>query len=313
MNNNIEEFNLLYKQIYNENLKEKLDKIKKRKNIEGYINVLILFILPVLYMVLGPYILRYYNIQNYSATYVIIGVVVWIVLMKLRSKPINRITEEEDLFNKEVIYPLIQNILPESNYEPYIGMNEEEYFNCVWEKFDTFHSGGKIVAPLKLDVINKNMLELYEVITEETVRYGNESRIKTCFEGVCCYVKLPKNIQMYTKITNKENKIKVKENNLIMDMPEFENKFFVETNNDIKTMQILTSDVMMYLIEFVNTSEMNIDIYINNDNMYIRFHTSELLFERKFNKKRLKEGYDKLKSIKNIVEYISNIIINVQE
>lgn len=310
-----EKFNLLYKEIYNENLKIKFDKIEKKKKKEEYINLFLIFILPFIYWELGRYLLVCYNLQDYSTSFIIVGFIMWIILIRFRSKPINQKSEAVNLFNKEIITPLIQDVLPQSNYEPDIGMNENEYSNCNWEKFDTFYSGGKIVAPLKLNSREdkKTTLELYEVLTEKTISYGNEHSIVSCFEGLCCFVKLPKNMQMYTKVINNEKENKVKENGLVTDMPEFENKFNVETNNTIKTNKILTSDVMLRLIEFINTSEIGIDLYINNDNMYMRFHTTEILFERKFNKKRLKEGYDTLKIIKNIVEYISSIIINVDE
>ena len=57
---------------------------------------------------------------------------------------------------------------------------------------------------------------------------------------------------------------------------EFEKYFDVKAANKILAMQILTADIMEELVEFENKTKMKYDVYIKNNNIYLRFHSANL-------------------------------------
>lgn len=57
---------------------------------------------------------------------------------------------------------------------------------------------------------------------------------------------------------------------------EFEKYFDVKAANKILAMQILTADIMEELVEFENKTKMKYDVYIKNNNIYLRFHSVNL-------------------------------------
>lgn len=57
---------------------------------------------------------------------------------------------------------------------------------------------------------------------------------------------------------------------------EFEKYFDVKAANKILATQILTADIMEELVEFENKTKMKYDVYIKNNNIYLRFHSANL-------------------------------------
>ena len=63
---------------------------------------------------------------------------------------------------------------------------------------------------------------------------------------------------------------------LEMDSSEFEKYFDVKASDKILGMQLLTSDVMEELIEFQNKTKMKYDVYIKDNELYLRFHSGKM-------------------------------------
>ena len=101
-------------------------------------------------------------------------------------------------------------------------------------------------------------------------------------------------------------------NKLNMDSSEFEKYFDVKTTNKIIAMQLLTSDVMEELIKFEDKTKMKYDIYIKNDELYLRFH-SGAMFEIENLKKEIldKELIEKYFYMLNFTYNLSNKLINI--
>ena len=73
-----------------------------------------------------------------------------------------------------------------------------------------------------------------------------------------------------------DGKLALEENRLDMDSSEFERYFDVKASNQIIAMQILTADVMEELVKFEKETKMKYDIYIKNNELYLRFHGGSL-------------------------------------
>ena len=100
-----------------------------------------------------------------------------------------------------------------------------------------------------------------------------------------------------------------------MDSQEFEKYFDVYGDNKIVVMQLLTSDVMNTMMDFIKQSRIKYEITIKSDEMYIRFHTGNMfepkLFKSPLDYNMLKEYYDIIKFVLNVTKEINKVIENM--
>ena len=103
---------------------------------------------------------------------------------------------------------------------------------------------------------------------------------------------------------------------LQMDMAEFEKMFDVKTDDRIKAMQILTSDIMTELIDLVRRTKVKFEFYINKDIMHIRFHTGEVFEPEVFGKSmqldKLRKYCDIISAVKNVIQHICDVIYSTE-
>lgn len=218
------------------------------------------------------------------------------------------------VFKEKVIKPIVECAVEGSKYTADKGLNEQEYYK-VWEKTDTFSSEDEII--MDLDVTDKEseklQLIMSEVLTQDEEIDDGERTYVTRFHGLAGYVHLPKNIATYIKVLrNKGGLFKKSKDNVQMDMQEFEKIFDVETNDKIKAVQILTSDIMTEFVDMVKSLEVEFEIYINYNILHMRFHTGEMFEPQIFGKamqfEKLKKYYDIVASVKHVTEKICNTI-----
>jgi len=105
----------------------------------------------------------------------------------------------------------------------------------------------------------------------------------------------------------------VYDDELEMDSSEFEKIFNVYTSNKIKGMQILTADIMEDILHFKDKTKQDFDIFIKNNNIYLRFDCGSM-FEPAFtknkniDKKILELDYNILKFVYELSIKIINVI-----
>ena len=127
-----------------------------------------------------------------------------------------------------------------------------------------------------------------EILTQKEEEYtdsdGEEhTRTITVFNGLFAKVLMHKSIMGQLKIM--QNRTIFSKNKLEMDSSEFEKYFDVEASNKIVGMQLLTADVMEELIAFQNNTNIKYDIFIKDNELYLRFHCGEM-----FEPGKLKNG-----------------------
>ena len=93
-----------------------------------------------------------------------------------------------------------------------------------------------------------------------------------------------------------KNKIDMLQNNRVeMDSSEFEKHFNVYSENKIVAMQVLTSDVMMILLEFYNKYKIDYEILLRDKKIYLRFFVGPIfeppIFKNSMDKKLLLQHY----------------------
>ena len=240
-------------------------------------------------------------------------VAILIVLLSM-SKKRRRLNE---LYKSVVIKVLINNFYNNVEYLPNQQMPEHIYKRLGYEYYDRYKSEDYIKA--KID--NKYNFEMAEIVTEEETTYTNskgETKTGTItkFDGLFSKLEIDKSINSQLKIVA-NGKIFLNKNRLKMDSSEFEEYFDVQASNNIIGMQILTADIMEELVDFERETKIKYDIYIKNNEIYLRFHTGPM-FEVKIkngdavNKELTYKYFNILKFTYSINKKIIDVINNVQ-
>ncbi len=323
-----ESFVELYTRLYNENFNdlEALRVKEKSKSIKIILAMIAIFItfpiFPLLGMVLFIVlivILIKNNINNFKNSATVVK-----THMKNGETVSSSILQGEKsykaVFKEKIITPVIQHVLHDSKYSPFLGIKESEYMRGQWESYDRYSSEDKIITDivLKEKIDEKMSLTIAEVHTENR-HEDDEGHVSysTVFHGLAGYINLPKDLGCYIKVVkNGLNLFGGPKDRLEMDMSEFEKMFDVKTDDKIKAMQILTADIMTELIELVKTSKGKFEFYINNDIMHIRFHTGEVFEPEVFGKSmqldKIRKYCDIVTNVKNVIEHVCNVIFNTE-
>ena len=184
-----------------------------------------------------------------------------------------------------VIGKLINNFYNSVEYFPDKPMPEYMYRQLEYEHYNRYKSDDYLEAQID----NKYSIQMAEIHTEEEETYRDSdghthTRTYTRFHGLFAKIILDKSIKSDLKIVL-DGKMLLGKNKLKMDSSEFEKIFDVKASNKIIGMQLLTADVMEELVEFKNNTNMPYDIYITNNELYLRFHSGSM-----FEPRSLKNG-----------------------
>ncbi len=150
---------------------------------------------------------------------------------------------------------------------------------------------------------------------------GSNKNRKTIdvFNGLVLHVNGISSLKGTIKILNNNNKYKSDKLNLEevkMDSSEFENIFNVHSDNAVLTMRILTSDIMQKMVEFEKRLGVHFEMYVSEDNMIMRFFTTELfepaIFNESKEKDRVRAYYEIIKLITDISSELDKTISEVE-
>ena len=226
------------------------------------------------------------------------NVLIFIISLPFRKKQ----AKYNGIFKQIVIKKLIENFYDNAEYSPTKGILKKTYNEPKYnEKYDVFYSDDYI----KSKINDKYDMEMAEVRTiEQYTDDDGNTRSSVKFHGIFAKIVIDKSINNELRIEKNGSNIFSK-NKLKMDSSEFEKYFDVSTTNKIIGMQLLTADVMEELVNFQKKTNMQYDIVIKNNNIYLRFH-SGIMFEPQ----SLKKGSIDEKTIKKYF-YMLNFTYNL--
>lgn len=216
------------------------------------------------------------------------------------------------VYKELVIKKLMNNFFHQLEYFPTKSMPEYIYQEANYkEDYDSYESEDYIEGYIN----DKYSIQMAEILTEEEEEYtdsdGEEhTRMVTKFNGLFAKIIMHKSINGEFRVA--QNRTIYSKNKLEMDSSEFEKYFDVETSDKIKGMQILTADVMEELIAFQKNTNVEYDIFIKDNELYLRFHCGEM-----FETGKLKDGPIDRETIKkyfymlNFTYNLSNKLIDV--
>ena len=207
---------------------------------------------------------------------------------------------------------MVKNFFDEADYIPQKGISRYDYDEANYHESYNIYSSEDYIEGL---IDNKNKIELAEVETVEEKKEkdsdGNETTERTTkFHGLFAKIKLNKTTQNNLIIS--PNSFIKGMGRLEMDSQEFEEYFDVWTKDKIMGMQMLTSDIMELLVDFRKRLNMNFDVRIFEDIIYIRLHIGPIFDpvisqESPIDMKSTQEFYDILEFIYALSKQIIKI------
>ena len=316
----MEDFEKIYNEL-NENNSELYISWKEIKEEEKKINKIANIIWPVMSIL---FIIAFW--ERFKASNLLILIILYIIvvtkgMLLMITTMILFSGKKYKKFKKEykniVIKRMISNFYNNSYYLPNQPMQEEIYNQVGYENYNSYKSDDYI----KAQIDNKYNFQMAEILTEEEKEYIDSrgrkyyKRIKK-FHGLFAKIEMDKTINSELKIVE-NSKMFLNKNRLKMDSSEFEKYFDVQASNKIIGMQILTADIMEELVKFERETKIKYDIYIKNNEIYLRFHTGEMfesisIKKEMINKENTYKYFNTLKFTYNVTKKIIDVINNVQ-
>lgn len=183
------------------------------------------------------------------------------------------------------------------------GIPRTTYQEGEFEHFDRYHSEDLIIGN-----IDGHDIMMGEVHTEDesTDSEGNTT-YTTLFHGLFGFSQLNNSYHGMVKIHSDKGflgKMFPDKKRIEMDSSEFEKYFDVIADDKIQAMQILTSDIMDKMLDFIKTSKIKYELTIRNNKLYIRFKTGAM-FEGNILKSAV--DFDTLKKVYDIINFTFDI------
>ena len=211
----------------------------------------------------------------YIVVFILMMNVVIFGILTATSKMSKDQREYNGKYKNIVISKIISNFYNNLEYFPNKTMPEYIYKPLGYEYYNKYKSDDYFEAQID----NKYSIQMAEILTqkEETYRDSDgktHTRTITKFHGLFAKIIMHKSIKGELRVMQNGGLFFNKK--LKMDSSEFEKHFDVKASDPIMGMQLLTADVMEELIEFENKTKMKFDIFINGNELYLRFHSGSM-------------------------------------
>jgi len=284
--NTDEKFEQLYSNILAEN-KETLENARDGAKSETIRNCIIVTIIIVIGVILYfmSYNMFYPNdeiVEGLMILYIVIAFLIY--FMKKPKGKKSKISEYKSEFKAKIIKALLNSFNEKIGYYPASGIGLYSYDEAEFEKYDRLTSEDLMIGILK----NNCQFEMSEVLTEDIYKDSDgNTHYTTLFCGMVAKIKTPKpfNAKLYLRKDRKDKnifsraftgKLPFDDLKVDLDSQEFEKYFDVYCTDKIIAMQLLTADIMQLLVGFQEEMDMDYEITIKNNSIYIRFMSGEM-------------------------------------
>jgi len=235
-------------------------------------------------------------------------------------------------YKNDIISSFINLINPNLRYEPNVEIEavSEEYrkaafdnkkFNKVYAddniegfidnntyiKMCEFEAEFRVVTEMDIEIDSG----LQKVLKKDKLKRTHIHESEQIFKGIFAQAECEANVEPCVRILKNKTKIP-NENRVELDSTEFEKYFDVYSDNKIVAMQVLTSDVMMMLLDFYNKHKIDYEILLRNRKIYIRFWVGPMfepaIFKNSMNKKILLQYFGILKFVLDVTKGINKTL-----
>ncbi len=207
------------------------------------------------------------------------------------------------LYKEKVVQTFIKEYDENLEFCYQKGIPCETYQEGGFEHFDSYLSEDLIMGNIDgYDIMLAEILTKDESIDSE----GNRTT-SIVFQGLFGMSKLNKVYNGMMKIHADKGlfgKVFQDKKRIEMDSSEFEKYFDVIADDKVQAMQILTSDIMDKMLDFMKNSKIKYELTIRNDKLYIRFKTGPM-FEGNILKSAV--DFDTLKKVYDVINFTFDI------
>lgn len=325
MNSN-EKFEQIYSEILKNNMSslEKSRSEAKNENLRHWIIIITIAIIGViLYFILYN---MYYPYDEIAELFKYVHLIIFIIvsIMITSTKRNTKTSNYKNNFKSKIIKSLLDSFGENVEYYQKNGISSAVYDKGEFENYDLYFSKDLISGTLK----NNCKFSMAQASTSRQVK-DNDGTVtyQDSFCGIISTVEIPKtfNTALYIKKDIKDKNILIRTFNssrfdnirVELDSQEFEKVFDVYCSNKIIALQLLTADIMQFLIDFYNEMHIDYEITIKNNQIYIRFMSGKM-FEaadlQKFSldKNTIYKYYKMLDFSFTLANLLSNLITDTE-
>ena len=299
-----EEFDLLYKKLYNEHFKE-LERYRKRVSwialeTAGWMCVCFFIMASPILPQLMP-----------------IGVILLVMLllnMYMKKKRNATMSEKsyEAMYREKIVLPLIKKIFSSEKYYNEKRMPEAMYLRGKNKSNYDHFSSSQLVEAI---VTTKQRQEIPINFAYISTSRGSGEEFELVFSGLVACFELSHSIKEEIYIETKDDEdTMLNKSTFNIDVEEFEDDFKIECKDKILAMRILTSDIMAELVEIFKKYNIQFSIKIVDNFVQIKIYTSSHFSPdagETMKYEEVKKDYSILKTIELLVSSIYYAIDNV--
>lgn len=251
-------------------------------------------------------ILQYRKIYGFTLVLGVVMIVISIVMINVRKKTFKYY---RDNYREKIIGYLLNDYIYYFDNHGWVDSYEFDYSqfakNCT-----TCYAGDMLDINIPNDDNSKSKIDLRLVdIRGCEIWKDNEGNIQSncVYEGVFGYVEFSRKFKCILTINSKYKKRGVKFEKVLLEDIDFNEKFDVESNNQVEARYILTPNMMEKLLKLQEKIN-DIKIVLVNRNLYIgfpNFNMFELNYKNSNDEMVMFENlYDEIEIILGIVEEI---------
>ena len=290
----------------NDEITSRWDELSKKQRKISLITIIII-------LVIDAFIL--YKAKVFSM-FVIVPIFIIDVFVFIISKIISG-NEDVVQFNKEykdkVINKMLENFIEELDYIPLKSLPSSIYDEAKYGgHYNRYYSDDYFEGK-----INNQKIVMADLLVQEETKTkdkdGNEkTETTTIFNGLFGKINLDKSINCNMTIAKDYGFSFFNKQKLEMDSYEFEKAFNVYTDNNIISMQLLTSDIQEDILALYNKYKINFHISIMHNKMYVLFNTGRMfeIFSTKNSPNEVLEKYFEI--MKFIYNLVNKILITIE-
>lgn len=294
-----QEFEDIYDKLYRDNISN-LEAIRKQARWRTVIQ----YTVPLIIFLVG------FGKENSF----LLAFIIFIALIFINSKYISKYKE---IYKKEIVSNFIKLINNKLEYKPYseeLLSMEDDYKKASFDNkvFNRFHPDDYIEGLLN----NEILVKMSDLHIQHHVKSGKHSHTYEVFQGIFVQTECSKDIGTYIKISKNQLKMFGQQDRVEMDSQEFEKYFDIYSEDKMITMQLLTSDVMTTLIDFYTLYNIEYEVVIRDNKIYMRFFTGAMfepkIFGNSMDKKLLLKYYCILKFIVDVTKEVNKALKEVE-
>lgn len=294
----MEKFNNEYNEVYNM-YNDDLEVLRKKEKAR----FILIFVLVLIF---------FSTLIISNNMYSISVILVIIVLVILNRKIIFSRSMYYILFKEKIIRRIINLVNDKLDYYPEKSITVDLYSRSLFsDNFTDFFSNDLILS-------KENNIVMSDLVLTRVEGSGKKRRTVTVFEGMFLKLELDFNINSNVRVLLDKcmYDIYIKEKKIDIDSSEFEEKFNIYTNNRMIAMQIFTSDVMAEIIEYMIKNELEFEVSIVNNELFIKYNTGNMfepnVFKKNLDKELLYFYYVKLEKVLYVSDMIKKIVNNLE-